>query len=217
MVNAAPSTLAPELLARRLVELTGAERDVQVDFLLHLDEFDRRRAFLEAGYDSLWTYCLAVLHLREGPAGRRIAAMRALRRFPALEAPLRDGRLCLTTVTVLGPVLTPENLDDLVERAAYRTKAEVERLAVGIQPRAAPKDGVRKLADPRGTAPHPGPLPASRGEGEGPRGTSLALTASPRVAPAGDVAHAPRLALAASPTPNAPAAAATAACAHAGP
>jgi len=70
------SSLDARSLARRLGELAGDERHVQVEFLLHLDEFDRRRAWLELGYGSLWTYCLEVLHLREGAAGRRIAAMR---------------------------------------------------------------------------------------------------------------------------------------------
>jgi hypothetical protein len=150
--SAAPSSLSPGALARRLRELAGAERDAQVDFLLHLDEFDRRLAFREAGYDSLWTYCLRALHLREGPAGRRIGAMRVLRRFPALEGPLRDGRLCISTVTLLGPLLTLENLDDLIARAAYRTKAEVEHLVASLQPRAAPRDGLRKLPERAETA-----------------------------------------------------------------
>jgi len=168
----APSSLAPDVLACRLRELVSHERGVQVDFLLHLDEFDRRRAFLEAGYESLWTYCLQALHLREGPAGRRIGAMRVLRRFPALEGALRDGRLCLSTVTVLGPLLTAENLEDLVARAAYRTKAEVEHLAAALQPRSAPREGIRRLAErvqreaTAESTPLPDPLPASRGEGE---------------------------------------------------
>jgi 5-methylcytosine-specific restriction endonuclease McrA len=154
----APSSLAPDALARRLRELAGAERDAQVDFLLHLDEFDRRLAFREAGYDSLWTYCLQALHLREGPAGRRIGAMRVLRRFPPLESALRDGRLCLSTVTLLGPLLTTHNLDELLARAAYRTKAEVEHLAASLQRRPAPKDGIRKL--PERAEPAAVPIPA---------------------------------------------------------
>jgi hypothetical protein len=147
MTTPAPSTLQSSILARRLRELAADERGVQVDFLLHLAEFDLRRAFLEAGHDSLWTYCLRELHLREGPAGRRIGAMRVLRRFPALEAPLRDGRLCISTVTLLGPLLTGENLDEIVARAAYRTKAEVEHLVASIQPRVAPSPGVRRLPE----------------------------------------------------------------------
>ena len=76
------SSLDARTLARRLGELAGDERQVQVEFLLYLDEFDRRRAYLELGFGSLWTYCLEALHLREGAAGRRINAMRVLRRFP---------------------------------------------------------------------------------------------------------------------------------------
>ncbi|WP_242356039.1 MULTISPECIES: HNH endonuclease [unclassified Anaeromyxobacter] len=143
----APATLESNVLAHRLSELAGEERNVQVDFLLHLDEFDRRRAFVEAGHASLWSYCLEALHLREGAAGRRIQAMRVLRRFPSLEAPLRDGRLCLSTVALLGQVLTEENVNDLLGRAAFRTRAEVEHLVVSVQARTAPRAGLRKLPE----------------------------------------------------------------------
>jgi hypothetical protein len=84
-----PSSLDSATLTRRLVELAGDERNVQVDFLVHLDEFDRRRGFLDAGHQSLWEYCLRALHLREGAAGRRIGAMRVLRRFRS--SSLRSG------------------------------------------------------------------------------------------------------------------------------
>jgi hypothetical protein len=119
-----------------------------VDFLLHLDEFDRRRAYVDAGYRSLWDYCLRALHLREGAAGRRIGAMRVLRRLPRLAPALRDGRLCASTVTLLGPLLTDANLGELVERAAFRTKAEVEEIVVSLRPRPEPQERIRKLPAP---------------------------------------------------------------------
>ncbi|HZZ85628.1 MAG TPA: HNH endonuclease [Anaeromyxobacteraceae bacterium] len=143
------TSLDSAALARRLGELAGDERRVQTDFLLHLEVFDRQRGYLEAGYSSLWEFCLEALHLREGAAGRRIAAMRVLRRFPVLEGALREGKLCLSTLGLLGPVLTDENLNEVVERAAFRTRAEVDRLVASLQPRAAPKDGIRKLAGHR--------------------------------------------------------------------
>ena len=148
MIASLPSSLDSADLARRLAELSGDERAVQVEFLLHLDEFDRRRAYLDAGYNSLWDYCLRALHLREGAAGRRIGAMRVLRRLPALAPALRDGRICLSTAPLLGQVLTEENVVELVARAAYRTKVEVEELVVSIKPRPTPADGVRKLPAP---------------------------------------------------------------------
>ncbi len=148
-----PSSLDARSLARRLGELAGDERQVQVEFLLHLDEFDRRRAYLDLGFASLWEYCLKVLHLREGVAGRRINAMRVLRRFPALAGALRDGKLCLSTLSLLGQVLTDENAGELVARAAYRSTAEVDHLVASLRPRPAPRDGIRKLPEP--TAPSP--------------------------------------------------------------
>ena len=72
--------------------------------------------------------------------------MRALRRFPAIGEMLRDGRLCLSTVRLLEPLLTDDSAPDLLGRAAGKSKAEVERLVVSIQPRAIPKEGLRKLA-----------------------------------------------------------------------
>jgi 5-methylcytosine-specific restriction endonuclease McrA len=147
MSELAPASLESNVLALRLRELAGEERNVQVDFLLHLAEFDRRRAFVEAGHASLWAFCLQILHLREGAAGRRIQAMRVLRRYPSLEAPLRDGRLSLSTVALLGQVLTEENVDDLLARAAFRTRAQVEHLVVSVQARTAPRVGLRKLPE----------------------------------------------------------------------
>ena len=156
MAIAAPASLDSTALSRRLGELAGHERRLQLEFLLHLDEFDRRRAWAEAGYPSLWEWCLRVLHLREGAAGRRIAAMRVLRRFPALGDALGDGRLCLSTVAVLGPVLTGENCAQVVARAAFMTRADTEHLVASLQPRAAPREGLRLLSSaalPRETPP----------------------------------------------------------------
>ncbi|HZZ86309.1 MAG TPA: HNH endonuclease [Anaeromyxobacteraceae bacterium] len=150
--SSAVASLDSAALARRLGELAGDERRVQSDFLLHLEAFDCRRGYLDAGYSSLWEFCQKALHLREGAAGRRIAAMRVLRRFPALEGALREGKLCLSTLGLLGPVLKEENLEEVLARAAFRTRAEVDRLVAGMQPRPAPKDGIRKLA-PRQVAP----------------------------------------------------------------
>jgi len=153
-----PVFLDSAALSRRLSELAGHEREVQVEFLLHLEEYDRRRAYLEEGFDSLWAYCQRALLLREGPAALRITAMRALRRFPMLAGLLRDGRLCLTTVRLLEPILTDENAAELITRAASKSKSEVERLVVSIQPRAIPKEGVRKLPD-RSGAPSAAAMP----------------------------------------------------------
>ena len=88
------STLDDHTLTARLRELAGDERNLLVDFLFHLAELDGRRSYLRDGFSSLWDFSTRGLHLGEGAAGRRIAAMRILARFP-LSPPLspRRGRL----------------------------------------------------------------------------------------------------------------------------
>ncbi len=53
----APCSLDSASLARRLRDLAGNERAVQVDFLLHLDEFDRRQEYLPLGFGSCGISC----------------------------------------------------------------------------------------------------------------------------------------------------------------
>ncbi len=57
MADTTPASLDSVQLSRRLGELAGHERQLQVEFLLHLEEFDRRRAWAEAGHPSLWRCC----------------------------------------------------------------------------------------------------------------------------------------------------------------
>ena len=141
-------SLDTKTLVSRLLAAAGDERDKQVDFLLYLAAFDDREAYREHPCGSLWDYCRRVLHLRSGAAGRRIGAMRVLREFPALEAPLRDGRLCLTTVVTLRPVLTRENLDQIIARAGYLSDDETGYLVASLRPGQAPREGIRKLPVP---------------------------------------------------------------------
>ena len=150
-----------QVLDRELVEGVAEEWVGLVAFLLRLDALDQERGWERAGFKSLWEYCLGRLRLRESASGRRIAAMKLLRRFPGLEAPLADGRLCLSTVTILGRILTEENLDELVLRASNLSQEETEHLVATVRPLPAPREGIRKLPAPApASAPSPSPPPS---------------------------------------------------------
>src|SRR5437899_234264 len=103
------SNLTHDALMLGLAELLGRERTILVEFLQHLGEFDRRGLFLQLGYPSLFEYCQRHLHLPGGSAYRRIVAARLLRRFPQIGDFLRDGRLSLTTLTLLKDLLAERN------------------------------------------------------------------------------------------------------------
>ncbi len=149
--------LEAEELVSRLRRLVGSERNVQVNFLLHLAEFDHRRQFIDEGCASLWGYCDEKLGFRDGAIFLRITAARLLRRFPIAVDYMRDGRLSMTSLADLREVLTEENAARLFEEASGKSSDGVKRLARGILPIDPRKQGIRKLPQPR--IPEPPPTP----------------------------------------------------------
>jgi hypothetical protein len=125
----------------------------------------------------------------------RIEAARAARRFPKILDLLADGELTLTAVGLLAPHLTPDNHLQLLARARYRSKREIEHLVAEIHPRPDVPSSIRTLPDSRpAAAPLPGDDAAGRADGPSPptsqteieavRQTSLRLsTVPPVVAP----------------------------------
>ena len=146
-------------LLRRLAELLRQSRRVEADLVAHIGEVDARRLYAREASPSMFAYCTEVLHLSEFEAYLRITAARAARQHPVLLAMLREGSLHLTAIAKLAPHLTPENCETLLERAAHRTKREIEELIAEMAPRPDAPTVVRKLPD-RG--PGTAPVPALR-------------------------------------------------------
>jgi hypothetical protein len=142
-----------------LKTLAADERRGLVQFLRRLDLLDREGGFELFKCGSAYEYLVREHHLPEGTAWRRVNAMKLVRRFPVLEAALENGRLNPTQLGILGPVLTAENVDEVVRAATHLTKRQTEELAVSIVPRKAPAAGLRKLPAPR-AAPSAGELRA---------------------------------------------------------
>ena len=74
--------------------------------------------------------------MSEDEAQRRCRAARLCRQFPVLYDMLADASIHLTGILLLGPHLTDDNHRDLLARARYRTKREIEKLIAAIAPRA---------------------------------------------------------------------------------
>ena len=104
------------------------ERQTLAEFLEYLAEADRRRLHEAEAYSSLHKYCTAVLHLSEGAAYKRITAARLMRKFPVILSYVREGKIHLSGLTVIGPLLTEENHRGLLNEATHKTRKEVERI-----------------------------------------------------------------------------------------
>ncbi|MBL0276561.1 MAG: hypothetical protein IPQ24_10795 [Anaeromyxobacter sp.] len=134
-----PATLTDARALRdALAGLLSRERAAAADFLLALADFDQRRGWEVLGHASLFAFLTRELHLSKGAAFLRFTAARLLPRFPAVEAPLRDGRLCLSTMGELARLLTPENQAELLPRFFGLSTREAKEVAAAISPRQDP-------------------------------------------------------------------------------
>jgi hypothetical protein len=147
--NHSPDELSNDELLSRVKELARQERGVTSCLVAHLAELDLRELYLAEGCSSLFTYCVQVLHLSEHAAYGRIEAARAARVFPRLLDLLRAGDITLTTIVLLAPHLTGENVDVVLEAARGRTRREISELVARIRPLPPVSSSLRKVASVR--------------------------------------------------------------------
>lgn len=126
--------LSDDDLATRVGVLAMSERKRKAELVSAIAEFDARRLYLVAGCASLYAYCTQVLHLSEASAYLRIEAARLCRRFPAIIPRLADGRLSLTTATLLASVLTEENQGALLDSVAFKSRRQMELIVASMRP-----------------------------------------------------------------------------------
>jgi hypothetical protein len=122
----------------RLVDLLSREHSALADFLVVLADFDRRRLWEELGHPSLFSFLHRQLGLSKGAAFYRKVAADLVGRFPEVIEPLRDGRLCITSVVVFAKVLTPENRAEVLPRFFHRSKQEAKAISAELRPNEAP-------------------------------------------------------------------------------
>ncbi len=101
--------------ASHLADLLRTEHGARADFLLALADFDRGRGWAALGHASLWAFLHHDLGLSSGAAFQRKEAVALLRELPAVEAPLRDGRLCLSSVAAVASVAKALRLERQAE------------------------------------------------------------------------------------------------------
>ena len=141
-----PIHLSDDALLNEVARLSADERAATARLIAALAEVDARRVYLGQGCASLFVYCTRVLHLSEHAAYGRIEAARAARRFPILLDRLEAGEITLTTLALLAPHLTDANHSEVIDRARFRSKREVEEIVASLRPRPDVPTQVRKLA-----------------------------------------------------------------------
>ena len=97
-----------------------------------------------------WSWVLEMFQVRLGldqvaETYLRIAVARAARKHPAILPMLEKGRLHLSGIAKLAPVLTEANCDELLARATHKTKRKIEELVAEVAPKPDVPSTMRKL------------------------------------------------------------------------
>jgi len=127
--------LSNEVLDRQLPTTAARSREVTAELLAYIAEFDERKRFLPAAYESMLAYCIGELKLSRDEAKQRLHIARAGRACPAVFEALEQGRIHLTGLRLLAPHLTPENANELLAAATHKSKEEIEQLLAERSPR----------------------------------------------------------------------------------
>jgi hypothetical protein len=137
--------LSDGVILARLDGLLSTESGCVVDFLLVLAETERRQVLIRDGYSSVFKYLTEGLRLPDGSAWLRMVGARLIARFPVIEDYLRSRRLCLSTLARLRDVLTDQNHEEVLERAAGRSEEQVKEMVAEMAPRPVPASTIRKV------------------------------------------------------------------------
>ena len=127
--------LSNEVLRAELSHKARNARGTTAELLVYIAEFDERKLYLPAAYESMLAYCVGELGLSRDEAKKRIQVARAERACPGVFAALEQGRIHLTGLRLLAPHLRPENADELLSAAAHKSKEDIERLLAERSPR----------------------------------------------------------------------------------
>jgi hypothetical protein len=117
-----------------LADLLRREHHALAEFLIALSAFDRERRWVELGHPSLFSFLTRELRLSAGAAQYRKTAAELIRTYPDIEAALRRGDLCLTSVIEVAKVITPENAAEIVPRFFGKSARDAAFIAASIRP-----------------------------------------------------------------------------------
>jgi hypothetical protein len=140
-------SLSDDEVLTGLDDLLRQSRRVESSLVAHIGEVEVRRLYARFAASSIFSYCTNVLHLSEGEAYLRTTVAKAAQEHPVLLEMLADGRLHLSGIAKLAPVLTAENRDALLARAVSKSKREIMEIVAEVTPRPDVPSGMRKLPE----------------------------------------------------------------------
>ncbi len=112
--------------------LVANEREIRAQLVAYLGEVEERRLHLEAGFPSMFAFCMKELGMSENEAFRRLLAARLARRFPVIHSLLASGAVHFSALELLRERMTervppsrPEDVSSHFRKLRYRVEFTV--------------------------------------------------------------------------------------------
>jgi 5-methylcytosine-specific restriction endonuclease McrA len=118
----------------RISELARLEHSALADLLLAVAEFDGQEGYRQLGFSSLFDFLHREVGLSRGSAYYRQVGARLVRRFPEVEHPIREGKLCITVVSELAKVMTEVNRAEVLPVFFGCSRQEAKQLVAELRP-----------------------------------------------------------------------------------
>lgn len=138
-------SLSDDELEKALKFLAHHEKRAVARLLAHLCVFDERQLSMKRKSRSLYDYCSRELGFEEFDAYRRIRGARVASQYPVALDLVEDGKLSLTSLVVLHPILTPDNYKDWFQKSEGKTRKQLESMVAARFPEQAKPDFIRRL------------------------------------------------------------------------
>jgi hypothetical protein len=114
-----------DLFARLRQNCSDGNR-LTAERLAFLGEVEERRLHLSMASPSMYDFCRRRLGMSDGRAYRNVAGARLGRRYPFLLPLIANGELFLSTLSLMAPYLTDENIHELVAATRGKSRTQVD-------------------------------------------------------------------------------------------
>lgn len=127
-------------LHKYAVEASLIFRKAEVTLVDRIIEVARKNVYVKVGYSSLYLYSLEALCLSEGVSYYVSSVAKKCLELPRLQEEMRAGKITLSKAKKIISVITPENQEIWLERAATLKSRDLEHEVAKASPRASVRE-----------------------------------------------------------------------------
>ncbi len=128
-------SLSDQELVSCVASLCLRGRRLDARLIIYLIEVEDRALDKRSACSSMWAFCTERLQMSESEARGRLNAARLVRRFPSVLGRLERGDVHLSALRQLGPYLSEENVEAVLDEAKGKTRVQLDEMIARRFPR----------------------------------------------------------------------------------